>query len=169
MRKMLSTLKNSKLFMAMTFVICGLIASQIITRTLVFGSNVIGDSMYPTFNNGQNVWVSRVSEPERGDIVIVDEGYKYVIKRLVGMPGDTIQIVDGTVYLNGKEYKEPYVINHDYSSGIAETPVTLGEGEYFILGDNRIVSRDSREIGAVNEEDIIGVVIVLDLGVERVY
>ena len=159
MRKFASGLVKSRVFMCTVFAVLGIFVSHLVNRYIVFGSCVIGSSMYPTLKDGDSVWVSRITDYDRGDIVIVDEGDKYVIKRLIGLPGEVIQIVDSTVYIDGKEYYEPYVDCEGYSSGIAWKPVELGDGDYFILGDNRVISKDSREIGAVREEDIVGVVI----------
>ena len=142
-------------------ILLGTVMGQIFVNTVLFSSNVVGDSMNPTYIDTERVWVNRLATPKRGDIIIVDEGEKYVIKRVVGMPGDTIQIIDGIVYLNGVRYTENYIKdgNTHYDAGVASEPITLGDDEYFMLGDNRVISRDSRAIGAITEDMIVGVVI----------
>ena len=71
-------------------VLFGTIVGQLLIHTVFFNSNVIGDSMVPTYLDSERVWVNRLATPERDDIIIVNEGDKYVIKRLVGMPGQTV-------------------------------------------------------------------------------
>lgn len=161
----MSQLKNlfrkSKILAVSVFTLFGIAVGQLISAKVMFSSNVIGDSMNPTYLNDQRVWVNRLESPERGDIIIVNEGEKYVIKRCVGMPGETIQIIDGVVYINGNEYNEDYIKdgNRDYYSGVASEPVKLADDEYFMLGDNRVISKDSRVIGPVSADMVIGVVI----------
>lgn len=120
---------------------------------------VRGYSMEPTLYDGQYLIVSkviyRIYPPERGDIIVFrppngDDG-EY-IKRIVGLPGETIEIRDGIVWIDGVPLAEPYIV----SLGGSSAPRTLGEGEYFVLGDNRANSSDSRSWGALPEEEIIG-------------
>lgn len=121
---------------------------------------ISGESMLPTLKN-ENVCLMkkwRVSNVKRYDIVIAKADKKYVVKRVVGMPDDTIQIKDNTVYINGKKIADEYDFPTVYS-GIAEQNITIKEGEYFLLGDNRNNSRDSREFGVIKSSDIIGIVI----------
>ena len=133
-----------------------------------FGQRVsnAGDSMKPVLNNGDVVLVNRMVynavKPGRGDIIAFrpggNENVHYSIKRIVGLPGETVQIQDGKVYIDGEELtKDIYVSDVEYE-GIAEQPVELGEGEYFVMGDNQAGSDDSRmpDIGTVSREDIYG-------------
>lgn len=97
-------------------------------------------------------------EPKHGDIVVVDEGNsegKRLIKRLIGLGGDQIKIVDGTVYLNGEKLEEPYISesNQDFSVNLE---LTIPEGQVYVMGDNRRVSLDSRSIGPIDEELLMG-------------
>ena len=130
---------------------------------------VRGDSMDTTLSDGQNLIMDKLSyrfhEPERYDIIIFpgpeEEGmHPYYIKRIIGMPGETVQIKDGKVYINDKELKSDVYGITDYIDypGIAEEPVTLGKDEYFCLGDNRPVSQDSRYeiVGPVKRSQIVG-------------
>ena len=129
---------------------------------------VRGDSMDTTLSDGQNLIMDKLSyhfrDPERYDIVIlfeypVDEKQTY-IKRVIGLPGETVQIKKGKVYINGKKLKSDIygITKYIDEPGIAEEPLELGKDEYFCLGDNRPVSYDSRyeEVGSVHRSEIIG-------------
>lgn len=137
---------------------------------------VDGESMYNTLNDGDNIIVDKLSytfgEPERFDIIVfphfdaIRGEEVYYIKRIIGMPGETLQIKDGLIYLideNGEETMLDesygyYMNGLQMQSGVAASPVTIPEGHYFVLGDNRNNSRDSRDasVGFVNGEDIMG-------------
>ena len=101
-------------------------------------------------------------DPKAGDVVIFlpngNEKSHFYIRRIVGGPGDTIQIKNGTLYVNGKAYIEKTEVAAMEEAGIAETEIELGEDEYFVLGDNRNNSEDSRyaNIGNIKKEYIIG-------------
>ena len=130
---------------------------------------VNGDSMDNTLKDGQSLIMDKISyrfhDPERFDIVIFpgpeENGENpYFIKRVIGLPGETVQILDGKVYIDGEQLQEDvYGITDtiDYP-GIAEEPLTLGDDEYFCMGDNRPVSFDSRykEVGPVTRGEFIG-------------
>lgn len=133
-----------------------------------FGQRVsnAGDSMSPVLKNGDVVLINRIvydaRKPKRGEIIAFrpngNENAHYCIKRVVGLPGETIQIKDGKVYIDGKvQKKNVYTSDLDFA-GIAEKKLTLGETEYFVLGDNSAGSDDSRlaDIGNVKREDIGG-------------
>ena len=133
-----------------------------------FGQRVsnAGDSMSPVLKNGDVVLINRIvydaRKPKRGEIIAFrpngNENAHYCIKRVVGLPGETVQIKDGKVYIDGKvQKKNVYTSDLDFA-GIAEKKLTLGETEYFVLGDNSAGSDDSRlaDIGNVKREDIGG-------------
>lgn len=133
-----------------------------------FGQRVsnAGDSMSPVLKNGDVVLINRIvydaRKPKRGEIIAFrpngNENTHYCIKRVVGLPGETVQIKDGKVYIDGKvQKKNVYTSDLDFA-GIAEKKLTLGETEYFVLGDNSAGSDDSRlaDIGNVKREDIGG-------------
>ena len=130
---------------------------------------VNGHSMDPTLANQENLIMDKLSyhftDPKRFDIVIFpgpEEGgeHPYYIKRVIGLPGETVQIIDGKVYINGEELTDDVYGITDYieEPGIAAEPLTLGEDEYFCLVDNRPVSYDSRyeAVGPVHRSEIIG-------------
>lgn len=133
-----------------------------------FGQRVsnAGDSMSPVLKNGDVVLINRIvydaRKPKRGEIIAFrpngNENAHYCIKRVVGLPGETVQIKDGKVYIDGKvQKKNVYTSDLDFA-GVAEKKLTLGETEYFVLGDNSAGSDDSRlaDIGNVKREDIGG-------------
>lgn len=129
-------------------------------------TSVIGGSMEPTLSNGQEILIDRFSyffvSPGRGDVVVFlpngNENSHYYVKRVVGVPGDTISIQDGYVMINGSLYEEDGMYDKMEDGGIAETEIILGEDEYFVLGDNRNNSEDSRSsnIGIVMRNYMIG-------------
>lgn len=131
-----------------------------------FGQRVstAGDSMSPALRNGDIVLINRllykVKGPARGDIVAFrqEENGHYSLKRIVGLPGETVQIKDGAVCIDGEKItKDIYVSDIGYA-GAAEEPVELGEDEYFVMGDNHASSDDSRlpNIGSISRDEIYG-------------
>lgn len=129
---------------------------------------VDGNSMEPVLHDGERVWEDRLTyrfeEPKRYDIVVFRYRYRddrYYMKRIIGLPGETVQIVDGLVYIDGEPSGETYGLEPVEKAKRAGDPVLLGEGEYFVLGDNRNYSTDSRDsdIADVAREQITGKVI----------
>jgi len=129
-------------------------------------TSVIGVSMEPGLYNGQEILVDKfiylLSNPKRGDVVVFlpngNENSHYYVKRVIAVPGETVQITDGKLYVDGvlSEYAENYDKIAD--AGIAENEITLKKDEFFVLGDNCNDSEDSRSgnIGAVSRDTIIG-------------
>ncbi len=128
---------------------------------------ITGESMLPTFKDGEhtvaNKLIYKFKEPEAGEIVILSHPETkgiYVIKRIIAIPGDTLEISDGMVYLNEKPLKEPYLAENTYTNGrnaIEDNEIiTLKENEYIVLGDNRENSFDSRNWGIISKDEIVG-------------
>lgn len=146
-------------------------------------SVVDGRSMEPTFLDGQRLVISRLNyimgEPQRGDIAVFNSPRPLradeppLIKRVIGVPGDVVEIRDRQVYVNDELLDEPYVTEPCRAS-CRDDRWELGDGEYFMMGDNRNHSRDSRVFGAVRRSQIIGEVILrfwplANIGVIRAY
>ena len=116
--------------------------------------------MMPSLENGQQLIVSRITywfhSPARGDIVTLHPPFnspKPFVKRVIGLPGETIEIKSGKVFINGKLLEEPYIKkSFTYSMAAVKIP----DGEYFVLGDNRDISEDSHYFGAIPKKNIIG-------------
>ena len=128
--------------------------------------SVVGDSMNPVMSNGDITLINRfaynMGTPKRGDVVAFkpngnDRSY-YYIKRIVGLPGETVEIRDGKIYINDKELEEEYITSEIDDAGIVDEPIKLGTNEYFVLGDDRQNSEDSRtaNIGNVKRSEIEG-------------
>jgi len=129
-------------------------------------TSVVGQSMSKTLNGGDQILVNRfvykVTDPKTNDIVVFlpngNEKSHLYIKRVIGVPGDTVQIKNGTVYVNGKVFDEKIEAASIEHAELAEDEIEVGEDEFFVLGDNRNNSEDSRyaNIGNVKKEYIVG-------------
>ncbi len=138
----------------------------VIVYSVGMRTSVVGDSMEPVLYNGQEILMNqviyRLSSPHRGDVIVFlpngNRNSHYYVKRVVALPGETIHIQDGSVYVNGVLLEEDETFDQMIDSGIAGNELTLGADEFFVLGDNRNSSEDSRSgnIGAVKKKDIIG-------------
>lgn len=143
-----------------------LIISLLIVKFVGQRTEVIGNSMKNTLHDGDNLILNKISyrfsDPERFDIVVFpfrNGEKKNYIKRVIALPGETIQIDDeGVIYINGEVLEEHYGREVILDPGSAAEPITLGEDQYFVLGDNRNDSNDSRfgEVKLVSRDEIIG-------------
>ena len=131
-----------------------------------FRVTVVGASMSPTLESGQEILVNRfkykIFSPKQNDLIVFlpngNEKSHYYIKRVIAGPGDKVQIKDGLVYVNGEQFSEKAAVSNIENALLAEKEITVGEDEYFVLGDNRNNSEDSRyaSIGNVKKEYIVG-------------
>ncbi len=155
---------NLGIYIFIIIVVCWFVLTFVGQRTVVSG-----DSMNDTLNNGDSLWVDKISyifsDPERFDIVIFPYGDEddetYYIKRIIGLPGETVYIdEEGVIYINDEPLEEDYgkeAIEESHR-GLASEPITLGEDEYFVMGDNRNNSRDSRlsDVGNISRDELVG-------------
>lgn len=145
------------------------VAAALLIRTFLFEPiRVDGESMCDTLQNGEIMLVTKpeylTGDPQRGDVVIC----KYpgrtenFVKRVMGIPGDVIEIRSNVVYRNGEALDEPYLTPERNDNGFSMAPFTLGDDEYFVMGDNRDNSHDSRNYygagrpAAITRKDIVG-------------
>ena len=163
MKKLLKELLSTGLYLLIVLCLTYLVIAFVGQRTEVNGA-----SMEPTLSDEDNLIVDKITyrfhDPERFDIIVFPYKFKektYFIKRIIGLPGETVQIdAEGNIYIDGEILNESYgreVIQTDHI-GLAGEPITLGEDEYFVLGDNRNNSTDSRvaQVGNIKRDDIIG-------------
>lgn len=144
-------------------VVAALLLSLFITKFIAHHTSVEGSSMETTLKNEDQIIVENFSyyfsDPERFDVVVFpfNDNVNY-IKRIIGLPGETVQIQNGNIYINGKLLEESYGTEVMSDPGLARRPITLGPDEYFVLGDNRNASVDSRkaEVRNVKRDKIIG-------------
>ena len=161
MKKVMKEILNTSLYLLVVLAVTYLVIQFVGQRT-----QVQGESMEPTLQNGDNLIVDKITyrfnEPQRFDIIVFPFKYKedtFYIKRIIGLPGETVQITnEGEIYINDELLKEGYGKEVILDPGNAYTPITLGEDEYFVLGDNRNNSSDSRSssVGVIHKDDIIG-------------
>ena len=156
MRELLGMLVYVGIVLAITFLIITFVGQR---------THVSGESMENTLDDGDQLIVDKLTyrfhDPERFDIIVFPFRYKdntYYIKRIIGLPGETLQIADGEIYINGEVLEESYGREVMQDAGLAAEPITLGDDEYFVLGDNRNYSSDSRDpsVALIHRKEIIG-------------
>lgn len=161
MKKRLRELLSTSLYLLIVLVLTFVIVTYIGQRT-----KVIGSSMEPMLTDGDNLIVDKISyrfeDPKRFDIIVFPFRYEektYYIKRIIGLPGETIYIDgEGAIYIDGELLEESYGKEVIVDPGRAYEPITLGEDEYFVMGDNRNNSSDSRDpvVGNIHQDEFVG-------------
>lgn len=135
----------------------------LVHKFIVYPSIVSGASMEDNFHNGNLMICARIHSMdsiERFDVVTADWDGTQIVKRVVGLPGETIQIVGGAIFVDGERIEDSYGNSDTFLPGIAKNPVVLGEDEYFLMGDNRNNSDDSRfHVGVVTYDELMGKVL----------
>ncbi|MCL2865064.1 MAG: signal peptidase I [Lachnospiraceae bacterium] len=146
-------------------VVAAIVIALFIINFVGTRSSVAGTSMEPTLSDSDGLIVERISYrfhgPERFDIVVfphIDGSGDHLIKRVIGLPGESVQIISGMIYINGVLMQDKYGSELMKHAGIASFPIYLGEDEYFVLGDNRNNSLDSRDprVGALHRDEFEG-------------
>lgn len=143
-----------------------ILAAYLIIEYGVEKTTMMGISMNTTLNDGDKIIINKVAyskkEPKRYDVIVFNQnrsghGY-YNIKRVIGLPGETVEIINGYVYINDEKLEEEIPVESMNIAGLAKEPLVLQENEFFVLGDNRNYSEDSRfaNVGIVVKSDIIG-------------
>ena len=132
-----------------------IIVVVVLIRTfLVTPIRVVGPSMNPTLTSGDIMILNKVAKIDRFDIVVIksDKAPDVLIKRVIGLPGEKVEIIDGIIYVNDKELKE----NYGKGSTSNMSAIKVPKGEYFVLGDNRPISADSRLFGTFTKKEVKG-------------
>lgn len=152
-KKSFKTVLKFSLTLVLMFVLGVFIARNSYSRVVVSGH-----SMDYTLKDGQKLWVENLpwGSYKQGSVVVLKDSGKRMVKRIIGLPGDTLVFKGDTLYRNGKALEESYVTDSGYEKGLLKDKVTLGENEYFVMGDNRDVSNDSRYFGAIPKKELQG-------------
>lgn len=146
------------------FIIVFLVNSFLFSPTIVSG-----ESMSPTFHDKDRVLLSKTSKIQRFDMIVFDapDADEYYIKRVIGLPGDIVEVKNDVLYINGQEIPEPYLeenqkevyfdkLTGDFTLKELTGEVKVPEGSFFVMGDNRLRSKDSRIFGFISEDAILG-------------
>lgn len=160
-KKIKSLLYDLIFYVVMIFVCIYIIPNYVMQRTIVDGS-----SMANTLHNGEHLMVEKISYRfgmlDRFDIIVFypygRDHEEYYVKRVIGLPGETVQIIGSEIYINGEVLEEHYGKDPITYAGMAYEPIVLEDDEYFVMGDNREISKDSRypDVGKVSKENIGG-------------
>lgn len=155
-----------EIFSTILYILVVLLGTYLLITFVGQRTSVSGSSMEPTLSNNDQLILDKISyrfsEPQRFDIIVFPFQYAentFYVKRIIGLPGETVQIdLQGNIYINGQILKEDYGKEAVNFAGLAVEPVTLGDDEYFVMGDNRNNSSDSRDpsVGNIRRSNIIG-------------
>lgn len=142
------------------------LAALLISQFLIMHTRIPSGSMIPTINKGDHLIVNLIPNyyrlPDRGEVVVFEYNGENLIKRVIGLPGDEIDLVEGKVYINGEEVDETAYIRtlnstREYVGSEVEFPYIVPENQYFMMGDNREGSADSRIFGAISKEKLLAI------------
>ncbi|MBQ3763269.1 MAG: signal peptidase I [Clostridia bacterium] len=146
------------------FVLATVAAISVLVATLLFPvMRIYGSSMKPTLEDGEIVVALKVKDFSKGDLIAFYYNNKLLIKRVICGPGDWVNLTeDGTVYVNGTPLEEPYVSEKSFGTCDLELPYQVPAGQYFVMGDHRSTSIDSRSsmVGCVTDEQIVGKILI---------
>ena len=154
-RKRYTTVLRSTVFTLITVAAVAVLVATLWLPVL----QIYGSSMTPTLQDGEIIFSVKTAELERGDIVAFYYNNKILIKRVIGLPGDWVTLdSDGTVFVNNLPVEEPYITEKAFGETNIELPYQVPEGKYFVMGDHRATSVDSRNtaVGCVGREQIVG-------------
>lgn len=152
MKKLLELIKKEKKFITIVIII-------IILKIFVFNFILVkGDSMNPKYKNNDFMFLNKIiysfKPIRRGEVIVLKYRNNDLIKRVIGLPKDKIKVENGKLYINNKEVKENYI--NSYTASYDFDEITLKDNEYFVMGDNRYNSYDSRNFGTIMKNNIIG-------------
>lgn len=152
MKKLLELIKKEKKFITIVIII-------VILKIFVFNFILVkGDSMNPKYKNNDFMFLNKIiysfKPIRRGEVIVLKYRNNDLIKRVIGLPNDKIKVENGKLYINNKEVKENYI--NSYTASYDFDEITLKDNEYFVMGDNRYNSYDSRNFGTIMKNNIIG-------------
>ena len=152
MKKLLELIKKEKKFLLLVMII-------ILFKIFIFNFILVkGDSMNPKYKNNDFMFLNKIiysfKPIRRGEVIVLKYKNNDLIKRIIGLPNDKIKVENGKLYINNKEYYENYI--NSYTASYDFDEITLKDNEYFVMGDNRYNSYDSRNFGTITKNNIIG-------------
>lgn len=152
MKRIIDLIKKEKKFLLLVMII-------ILFKIFIFNFILVkGDSMNPKYKNNDFMFLNKIiysfKPIRRGEVIVLKYKNNDLIKRIIGLPNDKIKVENGKLYINNKEYYENYI--NSYTASYDFDEITLKDNEYFVMGDNRYNSYDSRNFGTITKNNIIG-------------